>query len=75
MKRAPHVSTVISRFIHLNVSMEKDVRHVFVRAQPSYMRAQVLDYVDMIKSVYGKRYMLVVNDSFSRWVEAVPSKD
>ena len=28
---APNISTVISRFIHLNVSVEKDVRHVFVR--------------------------------------------
>ena len=32
-----------------------------------------LDYVDMIKSVYGKRYMLVVIERFSRWV--VPLKD
>ena len=38
-------------------------------------RHLVLDYVDMIKSVNGKRYMLVVIDIISRWVEAVPSKD
>ena len=30
----PHIFTVISRFVHLNVSVEKDVRHVFLRTQP-----------------------------------------
>ncbi len=35
----------------------------------------VMDYVDMIKRIQGKRYMFVVIDIFSRWVEAVPSED
>ena len=37
------------------------------------MRELVVDYVDMIKPIEGKRYMLVV-DRFSRWPEACPTK-
>lgn len=38
------------------------------------MRELVIDFVDMIRPVEGKRYMLVVVDKFSWWVEACPTK-
>ena len=36
-------------------------------------RHLMMDYVDMITRVQGKRYMLVVVCRFSRWVEACPT--
>ncbi|CAJ1078010.1 protein NYNRIN-like isoform X2 [Xyrichtys novacula] len=38
------------------------------------MRELVVDFVDMMKPVGGKRYMLVVVDRFLRWPEACPTK-
>lgn len=33
-----------------------------------------MDDVDVIKPVQGKRYLLVIENRFSHWVEAVPAK-
>ncbi len=35
----------------------------------------VMDYVDMIKRAQANRYMLVIIDISSRWVEVTPSAD
>lgn len=35
----------------------------------------VTEYVDMITRVQAKRYVLVITDRFSRWIEAIQSAD
>lgn len=56
----------------VKICMKKSVGHILVPEGP--FKHLVMDYVDMIKSVQGKRYILVITDRFSGWVEATPSK-
>ncbi len=72
------VDEVFSQYeIYAQNTVQKCVKtpvgHIPVPEGPS--KHLVIDYVDMIKSVQGKRYMLVGIDHSGRWVEATPSKD
>ena len=71
------IDQVISRRV---ICLKNNVRRC-VQVSPGYipspigpMRELVIDFIDMINLVNGKRYMLVVVDRFSRWPDACPTK-
>lgn len=78
---APYLLEQIDHMIsRCTICLKNNVRRG-VMVPPSHiptprgpMRELVVDYVDMIKPIGGKRYMLVVVDRFSRWPEACPTK-
>lgn len=49
------------------------IGHIPVPEGP--FRHIIMDYVDMMKPVRGKRYILVIIDRFSRWIESIQSAD
>ncbi|CAL9692543.1 unnamed protein product [Knipowitschia caucasica] len=77
-KLQQHVDDVIS---HCEICLKSNIRrgmtppagHIPTPEGP--FQHLTIDYVDMIRPVQGKRYMLVVSDRFSRWIEALPAKN
>ncbi|KAI3367264.1 hypothetical protein L3Q82_008151 [Scortum barcoo] len=78
---APYLLEQIDHVIgRCTICLKNNIRRGVI-VPPSYiptpkgpMCELVVDFVDMIKPVEGKRYMLVVVDRFSRWPEASPTK-
>lgn len=78
---APYLLNSIDQMIsRCTICLKHNIRRG-VLTSPGYIptpsgpfQELVIDYVDMIKPVEGKRYLLVVCDRFSRWVDAVPTK-
>ncbi|KAI5617727.1 hypothetical protein C0J50_22731, partial [Silurus asotus] len=79
---SPYLAGMVDHFLRqCEVCARNNVRknftapisHIPVPMGP--FRHLVMDFVDMQDRVSGKRYILVVVDRFSRWVEAVATAD
>lgn len=58
---------------NLRKGIKTPVRHIPVSEGP--LKHLVIDFVDIIKPVQGKQYMLFIVDCFSLWVESTPLKN
>ncbi len=67
----PHLKFVQKQYEERN----NDTNRPYIPVPEGPFKYLVMVYVDMIKRVQGKGYMLVVIDRFNRWVKAVSSAD